>query len=207
MRELGNKVKKMEKLGPVDILFQVHEAAEELQSKVDRKSYLLVNAESWEIGNRPQILAEPQDLMNLDSEEHKVLGYKSLSEAVLDLRAVTIPNSWDGLKDNVGVNPTVPPGAPSEDFLKKQISWPARSSFTADAVQLLKESKTYENASQLSLATFTSLLIEFVARMQNVVDSFEELSEKANFKEPDGLPAAAREPIGLWSRLFRCLKF
>ncbi|XWS50713.1 hypothetical protein CRYUN_Cryun12cG0110400 [Craigia yunnanensis] len=207
LRELGNKVKKMEKLGPVDILFEVHEAAEELQNKIDQKSYLLVNAESWEIGNRPQILAEPQDLLNLDSEEHKVLGYKSLSEAVLDLRAVTIPNSWDGLKTNVGVNPTVPPGAPSEDFHKKQISWPARTSFTADAVQLLKESKTYENASALSLATFTSLLIEFVVRMQNVVDSFEELSEKANFKEPDDLPAAAREPIGLWSRLFRCLKF
>ncbi|XWS60939.1 hypothetical protein CRYUN_Cryun07bG0081800 [Craigia yunnanensis] len=205
LRELGNKVKKMEKLGAVDILFQVHDAAEELQNKVDRKSYLLVNAESWEIGNRPHSLAEPQDLLNFDGEEHKVLGYKSLSEAVL--RSVTIPNSWDGLKDNVVVNPTVPPGAPSEDLLKKQISWPVRTSFTADAVPLLEKSKTYENASALSLATFTSLLIEFVARLQNVVDSFEELSEKANFKEPDELPAAAREPIGLWSRLFRCLKF
>ena len=207
MRELGNKVKKMEKLGPVDILFQVHEAAEELQNKVDRKSYLLVNAESWEIGNRSHSLAEPQDLLNLDSEEHKVLGSKSLSEAVLDLRSVTMPNSCVGLRNNVGENPTVPPGAASEDLLKKQISWTVRTSFTADAVPLLEESKTYENASVLSLATFTSLLIEFVARLQNVVDSFEELSEKANFKEPDELPAAAREPIGLWSRLFRCLKF
>ncbi|XVF12320.1 hypothetical protein REPUB_Repub08aG0106200 [Reevesia pubescens] len=207
LRELGNKVKMMEKLGPIDILFEVHDAAEELQSKVDRKSYLLVNAESWEIGNRPHNLAKPQDLMNLDIEEHKVMGYKSLSEAVLDLRSVTVPNHWDGLKNNVGANPTVPPGALSEDLLKKQISWPARTSFTADAEPILEESKTYENASALSLATFTSLLIEFVARMQNVVDSFEELSEKANFKEPDELPAAAREPIGLCSKLFGCLKF
>ncbi|XP_022725290.1 aluminum-activated malate transporter 9-like [Durio zibethinus] len=207
LRELGNKVKKMEKLGPVDILFQVHDAAEELQNKIDRKSYLLVNAESWEIGNRPHSLAEPQNLLNLDSEEHKVLGSKSLSEAVLCLRTVTIPNSWDGLKNNVGANPTVPPRAPFGDLLKKQISWPVRTSLTTDAVPLLEESKTFENASALSLATFTSLLIEFIARLQNVVDSFEELSEKANFKEPDELPAAAREPIGLWSRLFRYLKF
>ncbi|XP_022738018.1 aluminum-activated malate transporter 9 [Durio zibethinus] len=207
LRELGNKVKKMEKLGPVDILFEVHEAAEELQNKVDRKSYLLVNAESWEIGNRAHSVAEPQDLLNFDSEEHKVLGYKSLSEAVLDLRSVTIPKSWDDLKNNVGVNPIVPPGAPSEDLLKKQISWPAPTLFTADAVPHLEESKTYENASALSLATFTSLLIEFVARLQNVVDSFEELSQKANFKEADELPTAAREPTGLWSRLLRCLKF
>ncbi|XVF53928.1 hypothetical protein PTKIN_Ptkin05aG0139600 [Pterospermum kingtungense] len=208
LRELGNKVKKMEKLGPVDILFELHEAAEELQNKVDRKSYLLVNAESWEIGNRPQLQAEPHDLLNLDNNEHKVLGYKSLSEAVLDLRSVTIPDSWDSLKTNVGMNPRVPPDAPSEDLFKKQISMPARTSFPANAAQFLEESKTYENASALSLATFTSLLIEFVARMQNVVDSFEELGEKANFKEPDELPAAAtREPISLWSRLFRCLKF
>ncbi|XVE58763.1 hypothetical protein DITRI_Ditri04bG0195400 [Diplodiscus trichospermus] len=204
LRELGNKVKKMEKLGPVDILFQVHDAAEELQNKVDRKSYLLVNAESWEIGNRSHP-AEPQESLNLDNEEPKVLSHKSLSETVLDLRSVT--SSWDGLEKNVAVNPTDPPGAPSEDLLKKQISCPVRNSVTGNPAPLSEESKTYENASALSLATFTSLLIEFVARLQNVVDSFEELSEKANFKEPDELPAAARERIGLCSRLFRCLKF
>ncbi|KAE8698202.1 Aluminum-activated malate transporter 9 [Hibiscus syriacus] len=189
LRELGSKVKEMEKLGHSDILFELHEAAEELQSKVDRKSYLLVNAESWEIGNRSQVLSEPQDFLNSDSEEHGVLGYKSLSEAVLDLRSVTMPDSLGNLKTNVGVNPSV---SPSEVLLKKQISLSAHPSFIPDPKQVLEESKTYENASALSLATFTSLLIEFVARMQNVVDAFEELSEIANFKEPEELPAAAR---------------
>ncbi|KAE8736482.1 hypothetical protein F3Y22_tig00000002pilonHSYRG00317 [Hibiscus syriacus] len=132
LRELGNKVKKMEKLGPNDMLLELGNR------------------------NRPYSPAEPQDLLNMDDEEHKVLGYKSLSEAVLYLRSVTIPNSWDGLLNNVGVTPTVPPpDATSNDF-KKQISWPAAYSFTADALLPLGESKTYENASALSLATFTA---------------------------------------------------
>ncbi|MBA0588258.1 aluminum-activated malate transporter 9 [Gossypium raimondii] len=209
LRELGNKVKRMEKLGHTDILCEVSEAAEELQKKVDRKSYLLVNAESWEIGNRPQILLEPQDFLSSDGEEHKFLGYKSFSEAVLDLRSVSMPNNWDYLNTNGDINPIVSPGTPSEDLLKQQISWSACPTFNPDAKKLPEESKTYENASALSLATFTSLLIEFVVRLQNVVDAFEELSEKATFKEPDELPAAAaaRESIGFWSKLFRSLKF
>jgi len=204
--ELGNKVKRMEKLGPVDILYEVHEAAEELQNKVDRKSYLLVNAESWEIGNREKELGAPQDLLTFDDDENKVLEYKSRSEAVLDLRSMTIPKGWDRHALGVDAKPTFHPTISSDDMFKKQISWPARNSFTTDTLPQVEESKTYESASALSLATFTSLLIEFVARLQNLVDSFEELSEKANFKEPIELPIAA-EANGFWIRLHRSLKF
>lgn len=155
----------MEKLGSVDILYQVSEAADELQDKIDRKSYLLVNAESWEIGNREKALADGHDLLNLDDDENKVLNCKSYSEAVLDLRSLTIPKSWDGKTTNIDENSKLAPSVLSED-----------------------KSKTYESASALSLATFSSLLIEFVARLQNVVDSFEELSQKANFKDPSEQP-------------------
>ncbi|KAJ7973915.1 Aluminum activated malate transporter family protein [Quillaja saponaria] len=200
LRELGNKVKRMEKLGPVDILYGVHEAAEELQQKIDRKSYLLVNSEIWEIGNRPKEVGEPQGLMDI-VDERKFLEYKSLSEAVLDLREIHIPKSYDG-HPAATVNPSV--AAPVlEKMFRKQVSWPARVSFTADALPE-EESKTYESASALSLATFTSLLIEFVARLQNLVDSFEELSVKANFKEPPQ-PQAPVEYVGFWTRLRNCL--
>ncbi|KAF9667619.1 hypothetical protein SADUNF_Sadunf15G0042500 [Salix dunnii] len=206
LHELGNKVKRMEKIGPVDILYEVHEAAEELQNKVDRKSYLLVNAESWEIGNREKELREPQDLLTFDDDENKVLEYKSRSEAVLDLGSMTIPKSWDRHVLSTDIKPTFHPSISSDDVFKKQISWPSRNSFTADTLPQVEESKTYESASALSLATFTSLLIEFVARLQNLVDSFEELSEKANFKEPIELPIVP-EANGFWIRLHRSLKF
>ncbi|KDP20105.1 hypothetical protein JCGZ_05874 [Jatropha curcas] len=207
LRELGNKVKRMEKLGSEDILYKVHEAAEELQNKVDRKSYLLVNSESWEIGNAANDMGEPQELLNFDDGINKVLQHKSRSEAVLDLRSLTIPKSWEGMTHVNDFKPPLPPGVSTETLFKKQVSWPNRISFTADAVPQLEESKTYESASALSLATFTSLLIEFVARLQNLVDAFEELSEKANFKEPEELIAeAVIEPTGFWKRLLRGLK-
>lgn len=203
LRELGNKVKKMEKLGQEDILYEVHEAAEELQQKIDKKSFLLVNSESWEIGNRPRGEGDPQDLLNMNEERH-FLEYKSLSEAVLDLRAVKVPRSW-GEQTTPDNKPAAPIGVGDENMFKKQISWPAHISFKADAGTREEESKTYESASSLSLATFTSLLIEFVARLQNLVDSFEELGEKAKFKDPlEHVPPTSG---GFWNRLCNCLTF
>ncbi|XP_061370960.1 aluminum-activated malate transporter 9-like [Gastrolobium bilobum] len=195
LRELGNKVKKMEKLDKEDILFEVHEAAEELQLKIDKKSFLLVNSEGWEIGNRPR---EDVEL----SDERHFLEYKSLSEAVLDLRGLKVPKNWEA-----HLAPEINPAVPTdENMFRKQTSWPAHVSFKADAVSKEEESKAYESASSLSLATFTSLLIEFVARLQNLVDSFEELGEKANFKDPLQQQAPVTSG-GCWTRLFNCFKF
>lgn len=221
-------MKKMEKIGSGDILFEVHEAAEELQKKIDHKSYLLVSSESWEIGNRPMELSDPQEFLNLDDEENnKYHEYKSLSEAVLDLRSVPVPQSWDNGKIPAGMattpdgasytpgginsypsgmNSISPFGVAPVNLFKKQVSWSSGLKFTEDGVlKEEEESKTYENASQLALATFTSLLIEFVARLQNLVVSFEELSEKAKFKEPVESILEV-EPDGFWIRLLNYLK-
>ncbi|CAA7053096.1 unnamed protein product [Microthlaspi erraticum] len=203
LRELGEKVKKMEKLGPVDILFEVHLAAEELQHKIDKKSYLLVNSECWEIGNRSH--SEPQELLSLDDSDPQetleapppVYVFKSLSEAVLE-----IPKSWGEKNHREPLN--------HRPTLSKQVSWPARLVLpphvetTNGASLLVETTKTYESASALSLATFASLLIEFVARLQNVVDAFEDLSKKANFKEPEVDAAATEERAGLGRKIRRC---
>ncbi|CAJ1936914.1 unnamed protein product [Sphenostylis stenocarpa] len=209
LRELGNKVKKMEKLGRGDLLFEVHEAAEELQQKIDKKSYLLVNSETWEIGNRPREDEESdrqeQGLFNMD-EERKFLEYKSLSEAVLDLRTVEVPHSWEG-KVTLGDSPAMSATDASPNMFRKGITWPDHIYHKSNPVAKEgQESKTYESASSLSLTTFTSLLIEFVARLQNLVDSFEELGEIANFVDPVEQQAQVASP-GFWTRLCNRLKF
>ncbi|KAF9677333.1 hypothetical protein SADUNF_Sadunf08G0096900 [Salix dunnii] len=167
LRELGKKVEKMEKLSPgVDILLEVHEAAEELQMKIDQNSYLLVNSESWAAGRPDKEFEDPQNLME---DESKVISY--LSE------------TWDVKNQNIRISPSMPELKTSDSVFNQPVSWP-RLSFTGGPMIGEIESKVYESASSLSLATFASMLIEFVARLQNLTDEFQELSEKANFKEP-----------------------
>ncbi|XP_030949808.1 aluminum-activated malate transporter 4 [Quercus lobata] len=189
LRDLGSKIEKMEKLSTEDILHEVHEAAEQLQMKIDQKSYLLVNSQSWEGVRKAKELEDPQTFNDVKDNESKGLVINSLSE---------IQNP------NMSVEPSsMPQWISSESVLKKPISWP-RLSFTGDYMLINEqESKVYESASSLSLGTFSSLLIEFVARLQNIVDAFEELCEKANFKEPVDSPEAI-EVVGFWTRLFRC---
>ncbi|KAJ4710546.1 Aluminum-activated malate transporter [Melia azedarach] len=193
LRELGDKVEKMEKLSPGNILFEVCDAAEQLQLKIDKKSYLLVNSESWAAIAQRKELQDSENLNEAKDDEQKVI--KSLSEM------------WDvqSQNQNTGMNPPIPELISSENISRNPVSWPRLSFHNMESTIGLPESKVYESASSLSLATFTSLLIEFVARLQNLVDAFEELSEQANFKEPTE-PAVGKEVVGFWTRLSRCFQ-
>ncbi|XP_057765713.1 aluminum-activated malate transporter 9-like [Salvia miltiorrhiza] len=190
LRELGSKIEKMEKLGAFkNILEQVHEAAEQLQKKIDQRSFLLVNSESWEVGSLRK------DLEDLDDVPQQHLGLKSLSET-----AIYIQKPRMRLPADKDLQP--------KQNVRRLVPWP--SSFCLEGGDGLMigddEVKTYESASALSLATFASLLIEFVARLQMVVDCFEELSEEADFRDPDII--VLTECGGdLWTRLVRSLRF
>lgn len=200
LRELGNRVKTMTRLSSPNILFEVHEAAEDLQRKIDRKSYLLVNSQHWEIGKRPEGI-EHVDGVNIGN---RFLATKSLSETVIDFRAINnLSKSWDVQNSvNTGLDLSTQTAGSPEALLTKQISWPGRQISILDNIPDEEEPSTYESASALSLATFTSLLIEFVARLQNLVDAFEELSEKAKFKEPE--QELIVQNSGFWTKVRNC---
>ncbi|CAN6907100.1 unnamed protein product [Brassica oleracea] len=108
--------------------------AEGLQSKIDDKSYLLVKAENWEIGNPFRDATDELEKSDLDEE---------------DLSQISIEDMW-----------LAPEGE--------------------------EESRMYKSASDLSLATFASLLMEFVARLENLVNAYDELCVVAHFEEAIG---------------------
>ncbi|KAL0299793.1 UNVERIFIED_CONTAM: Aluminum-activated malate transporter 6 [Sesamum radiatum] len=107
----------------------------------------------------------------------------SLSESA-NLKSTQTLRNYDPQNPNLSVNLSVSQWGSGEDVLRQQTMWPSRLSLIGENILNEREVRTYESASALSLATFTSLLIEFVARLQNLVNSFEELSEKARFSEP-----------------------
>lgn len=186
----------MEKLGiDENILKHVHEAAEQLQKKIDQRSFLLVNSENWEIRGQAKQLEDLTDIPVEKEYDSVQLGVKSLSETAMYIKSSFL----------------LVPCLPNKDFskqnLRKHVPWPSYKSFKG--VGLIKEDevKTYQSASALSLATFASLLIEFVARLQNVVDCFEELSEQPGFKDPDLVVLTLFESASFWTRFVRCFRF
>lgn len=204
LRLLGEKVEKMEKLSPGDVLQEVHDAAENLQMLIDQKSYLLVNAESWEGVKPPGKFADPEHVQELKDNEHKPpLVISSLSS--MNLRSNNMQRNHDTLNPNASTI-SVSQWGSGEDVLRSQTMWPSRLSLLGETILNEREARTYESASALSLATFTSLLIEFVARLQNLVDSFEEMSKKAKFSEALD-SSEAKEPVWSWDRLKRYLCF
>ncbi|KAJ0466856.1 putative aluminum-activated malate transporter [Helianthus annuus] len=194
LRELGNKVKKMEKLGTSNILDEVLKAAEDLQKKVDQKSYLLVDSNSWEIGKPPIELHDPQDFSKIE-DPYAYHGYHSFSETLLDLGKSRSNES--GSTNNL-------PFEGTNGLLHRSLT--RQFSLKPERMVILDEADTYKSASVLSLVTFTSLLIEFVARLGNLVAAFEELSEKAKFKAPPVEGRREDEVCGMWTRLCRFLK-
>ncbi|XP_017412687.1 aluminum-activated malate transporter 4 [Vigna angularis] len=154
LRTLGSKVEKMERLSSSEILFDVHDAAEQLQMKIDRLSFLLVNYESWEAVRL-----------------HKEKEHENLMK-----REIT---SLNEIRDDPKLNIKIDPSTPSKSLLGR-----SNLSHCSEGTVPEPESNVYESASSLTLATFASNLIEFVARLQNLVDEFQDLSEKANFRDP-----------------------
>ncbi|CAN4100641.1 unnamed protein product [Withania somnifera] len=166
MRHLGDKLEKMEKLSPKDLLEEVHEAAEDLQLLIDQKSYLLVQVDNWGSAKQPNQFEGPEHLHELKDNEPKPMAINSLNEATLNLRSAHTLKHLDPHNLNSSVK------------------------YICCACMSIVVGNFY-------------LLIEFVARLQNLVNSFQKLSEMAKFKEPVDA-ADAEETANFRSWPFNC---
>ncbi|KAG6438376.1 hypothetical protein SASPL_103317 [Salvia splendens] len=143
-----------------------------LGDEVEKMEKLSAGDPNWEATKPPEKAVDPDLLQELrDNEErHASLGDGAHLRSTQTMR-----------------NP------------EEQSMWPSHLSVIGDALLNEHEVRTYESASALSLANFTSLLIEFVARLQNLVNSFKELSEKVKFADS----AETQEVAGFWSRTLK----
>lgn len=156
VRRLGKDIGDMNRTLKASLLKRVHASTERLQAAIDMHSYLLTTSSSYY--DKPPS-AKPDADTNADQNQN--------------------PN----------------PNPPSETYhemmrktSRRLYSWPSRevdangeeSGVAADL--LLPRMKALESTAALSLATFASLLIEFVARLDRLVDAVEELSSMAKFK-------------------------
>ncbi|KAL5551890.1 hypothetical protein UlMin_002066 [Ulmus minor] len=183
IRSLGKDICNMKRSLKTSLLKRVHSSAERLQQAVDLHSYLLTS-----LGVEPQADNSSKPLPKLSH---------ALSSALYDVQIDIDSNSLErSLNQENQYTPsgTLPQAQPESyhELMRKQSrrlhSWPSREVDTfheEDGVlntDFLPRMKALESTAALSLATFTSLLIEFVARLDHLVEAVDDLSKLAKFK-------------------------
>lgn len=175
VRYLGQDIANMQWSLKSCLLKRVHVSTERLQKAIDMHSYLLTST------------YDPPD--NSSMPQTKLAH--ALSSTFSDLDSKLLEQNLDPPNQLLGT--TIPLQVESyhetmRKHSRKQFSWPSRevyyfeddrSGFNKDSVPKMQ---ALESTTNLSLATFTSLLIEFVARLDHLVEAVDELSNMAKFK-------------------------
>ncbi|XP_059642125.1 aluminum-activated malate transporter 9-like [Cornus florida] len=184
VRSLGKDISNMKKAHKTPLLLKrVHISTERLQQAIDMHSYLLTsNYDNLDNSSKPL----PKLSHTLSSTLY------DLSNQFPELDNTTLEQNLNPPTQTTPSGTLPPPLAESyHETMRKQSrrlhSWPSREvdafeeegGFTADFIPRMR---ALESTAALSLATFTSLLIEFVARLDHLVEAVDELAKMARFK-------------------------
>ncbi|XVF10495.1 hypothetical protein REPUB_Repub07fG0188000 [Reevesia pubescens] len=183
VKSLGKDICNMKRSIKTSLLKRVHSSIERLQRAIDMHSYLLTTH------------CDPPDnsSMPLPKLSHVLSStVYDLQDQLDDLDSTSLENSSNELTQNMqsGILPPAQNESYNEMMRKqsrRQHSWPSREvdAFEEEggfSIDVLPRMRALESTAALSLATFTSLLIEFVVRLDHLVEAVDELSKMAKFK-------------------------
>ncbi|RZC56478.1 hypothetical protein C5167_015335 [Papaver somniferum] len=187
VRCLGKDIDDMKHTLQTTLLKKLHASTERLQRAIDMHSYLLMatNQEaSAEYSSKP-----------VASKISHTLSSTLSSDFSKCLADVSENDGYDCQEPTAIRTSTLAPTQTGESYhetMKKQqrklYSWPSREvdDFESEGgieKDFLPRMRALESTAALSLATFTSLLIEFVARLDHLVEAVDELARMAKFKQ------------------------
>ncbi|KAF8412169.1 hypothetical protein HHK36_000127 [Tetracentron sinense] len=187
VRSLGKDISNMKFSIQTSLLKRVHISTECLQRAIEMHSYLFTS-----IYNPPDNSSQPLPKLShaLSSNPY------DLSDHLSELGEDDLEQPPDPLQQNSLSGALPPQQAESyHEIMRKQQrrlhSWPSREvdDYKEEGglgVDLLPRMSALDSTAALSLVTFTSLLIEFVARLDHLIEVVEELSMMAKFKH-DGI--------------------
>ncbi|OAY70974.1 Aluminum-activated malate transporter 9 [Ananas comosus] len=168
LRSLSKDINNMKWSLQTSLLKHVHSSTERLQHSIDMHSYLLTSShDQYDTSNKLQRKPSKTTSFNL----------KDLTDN-LD-------------EPETGKTETMQVESYHESMKKQQRrlhSWPSREvdDFEEEGKivsDLVPRMRALESTAALSLATFTSLLIEFVARLDHLVEAVDKLAKMAKFKQ------------------------
>ncbi|XP_042419230.1 aluminum-activated malate transporter 9-like [Zingiber officinale] len=152
LRSLSEDIYNMKRCPHPTLLNHVHNSTERLQRSIDLHSYLLTSSQL-------SLDREEEDGDNDDDDGH-----------LIEVVAINV-------------------GAFKETTVTKQHrrrlrSWPSVEAAELEdgAIGLMQRRSFERSTAALSLATFTSLLVEFVARLDHLVEAVDKLGRLAKFK-------------------------